>query len=418
MSQALKRLQEKRDHAATTMRGIVDLAEAEDRGLTADERQEWDTANETLEGLEERIANIKRIEKAEAEAAEERFLATGNEDEEEYRETAEGDREEAGPEDRHSEAFGRLIRSTAPGLSGLSPEDQAIMLEQRAQGTSPDSAGGYTVPEGFGNRVIETMAMFSGIQQIADVLTTESGNDLPYPTNDDTGNAGSILAENTQDSEQDTVFDEVRLGAYKYTSNIVRVSMELLQDNAVDLETRLPRMLGTRIGRATAAHYATGTNIGQPHGLATAATSAFTAASGTALTWNELLDLKHSVDPAYRMGSPHWVFNDDTFKQIKQLVDGDSRPLWQPSIAGVAAATLDGDSYQIDQGMPNIALSSTPVVYGDVSQYLIRLVQEVVILRLVERYADFAQVGFVAFARTDADLLDTAAVRKVTMAAA
>ena len=201
------------------------------------------------------------------------------------------------------------------------------------------------------------------------------------------------------------MFGELVLGAYKYTSKIIRVSVELLQDSAFNMEQYIGGKFGERLGRATAAHYATGTGTGQPNGLMTAATAGVTAASATAITYLEMLDLKHSVDPAYRV-SPMWLFNDSTLKALKQLVDLDGRPLWSPAIAADAPATFDGDPYQIDQGIDSIATGNRTVAYGDMSKYLIRDVLGMQMVTLRERYADFHQAGFIAFMRTDADLLD------------
>ncbi|MCP5011983.1 MAG: phage major capsid protein, partial [Aestuariibacter sp.] len=200
-------------------------------------------------------------------------------------------------------------------------------------------------------------------------------------------------------------FSELVLDAYKYTSKIIRVSVELMQDSAFDLNAYIASALGERLGRATAAHFATGTGSSQPNGLMTAATSAFTAASATALTRAELVALKHSVDPAYRANAK-FVFNDTTLLALKGLVDGDGRPLWQPAIADAVPATIDGDRYVIDQGVASIATGVRSVGYGDMSKYIIRRVKGFTLVRLVERYADYHQVGFVAFMRTDADLLD------------
>ncbi|NNF65980.1 MAG: phage major capsid protein [Gammaproteobacteria bacterium] len=399
MTKLLKKLKDERGQLATEMRALNNTLETEERGFTAEEQEKWDRM---VDGIGELDARIEQQRQADS-------LISGVDDLDrpEVR-TQDADSEGSTQESRdemHQRAFDRLIRSESPGLSGLEPDQRQIMREFRAQSVGTDSAGGYTVPEGFVNSLREAMLAFSGIKQNASVITTSSGNDLPFPTVNDTGNSGALLAENTQDSEQDVTFGVTTLQAYKYTSKIVRVSVELMQDSAFDMNAYLAKALGERLGRINATHFATGTGSSQPNGLITAATVGKTAASATAITYLELLDLKHSVDPAYRMGAK-WGFNDATFLLVKKLLDGDSRPLWLPDVAGDRPGRFDGDEYFIDQGIPSAATTTKPVVYGDISQYTIREVRDVTLVRLVERYADYHQVGFIAFNRCDSDLVN------------
>jgi len=397
MTKHEKELLERRSGIASQMRAMVEKAETEDRGLSQEERGSWDAMAEDVASLDSRIETLRKTDfgvedvVTEARGAVESKMEKG-------------------------EAFGAFLRSH-PDVNPMSKELRAAMAEMRAQAVGTDSAGGYLVPEEWASSIESAMLAFGGIRGAATVMSTASGNPLHMPTDNDTANSGAILGENTQDSEQDVTFGELILNAYKYTSNIIRVPVELMQDSAFNLEAFLQAKFGERLGRATAAHYATGTGTGQPNGLFTAAASGKTAAANNAITYAELLDLKHSVDPAYRMGAA-WVMNDSTLLAVKKLVDGNNRPLWNPSVEMGAPGTFDGDRIVIDQGSPSIGSATTPIAYGDVSKYLIRDVAGVSVARMVERYADFHQIGFVAMLRTDADLLDAGSnpVKKLTMA--
>lgn len=406
MTTEIKKLQQKRAEAVTTMQKLVDAARAEERGLNADELQNWNNCNQAIEDLEQQIEVEKRTSSlvnkvAEAEADLMRENVSKG------KAAAPEQREDTPSYEKTFEAYARY------GMESLSSEERGIMRahfngasrEERAQSVGTDSAGGYTVPEGFANQIEVAMSAYQGIRNVSTVISTATGNTLPWPTVNDTGNSGALLAENAADSEQDVTFAEISLGAYKYTSNIIRVSVELMQDSAFDMEQFLAGIFAERLGRITATHYATGTGSSQPNGLVTASAAGKTAASATAITYNELLDLKHSVDPAYRSNAV-WVMKDSTLKAIKQLQDSNGLPLWQPMIADGSPATLDGDRYVIDQNMDAIATGNKTVLYGDTSKYLIRDVRGFSMVRLNERYADNHQVGFVAFMRTDADLLD------------
>lgn len=277
-------------------------------------------------------------------------------------------------------------------------------VERRAMSTTP-AAGGYGIPEGFVATAEVALLAHGGMREAAQVIRTASGQDLPFPTVDDTSNVGAILAENVAAGEQDVAMGQLVLEAYKYTSKLVRVSIELLQDEAVNIQELLGRLLGERVARILNQHFTTGSGVGQPNGVVTASTNALSAASATAVTRNELVQLKHAVDPSYRQNG-RWMFKDSTLASIKQLVDGDGRPLWQAGIGEGEPDRLDGDPYIVNQDMPAMTTGQKAIMYGDFSKYLIRDVLDLQLLVLRERYAEYGQVGFLIFSRHDGDLLD------------
>lgn len=285
-------------------------------------------------------------------------------------------------------------------LGGKAPRN---VNEARAQSLT-GSAGGYTVPQGFLNQLEESLLSFGGMREVATVLRTDSGNDLPIPTVSDHSNVGAILAENTQVSEQDITFSQITMKAYKYSSKLVRVSAELLQDTAIDLEGFIGNALGTRIARILNTHFTTGDNSSKPQGVVNAGTGV-TAASASAITYNELLDLQHSVDPSYRANA-RFMMHDSTLKAIRKLVDDQNRPIFQADITGASPGTLLGMPIVINQDIATIATGAKTIVCGDFSKYLIRDVTDFTLLRLEERYADYHQVGFVGFSRHDGRILD------------
>ena len=319
--------------------------------------------------------------------------------------------------EEYREAFETYMRG---GLEDCTREQKQLLRENfvrdsesRAQGVGTNSAGGYTVPPGFRAVMQETMKAYGGLLNLANVITTSTGNPLQWPTNDDTGNVGAILAENTQIAQQDVTFGTRTLGAYKYTSKLVLVSWELLQDSAFDINTWLPKKLGERIGRAVAAHLITGTGTGQPTGITTGVTVGKTGATGQTATviYDDLVDLEHSIDPAYRTSRVRYVMNDSTLRVIRKLKDTQGRPLWVPVPTVGMAATINGVPYTIDQGMPAMAANAYSILYGDFEAgMIVRQVHDVQLIRLQERYADFLQTGYFAFTRLDAKPDDPNAV--------
>jgi HK97 family phage major capsid protein len=324
---------------------------------------------------------------------------------------------------QYREAFETYVMR---GMAELDKEQLAVLRsgfvgkESRAQGVGTSTAGGYLVPEGFRAQIVEAQKAYGSVQSESTVLNTATGATLPWPTNDDTGNVGALLAENTQATEQDLELGTADLGAYKYTSKIVRVSLEFLQDvDWMDSEAFLRRKFAERLGRIHNQHFTTGTGTAQPQGIVTGATSGVTAASGTAITYDELIDLEFSLDDAYRE-SPNaaYMFNSAVLKATRKLKDSNGQYLWQPSVQAGTPNMLNGHRYVTNPDMAAPAIGVKSVLFGDFEAgYVVRLVKAFELIRLNERYADFGQVGFIAFDRADGTVQDAAAYRALTQAA-
>lgn len=323
---------------------------------------------------------------------------------------------------QYRDAFDTYLRR---GISRVSPDQQQLLeagfvVDERAQAAGVDTAGGYTVPEGFRNTLVEAMKAFGGLLGVAEVLTTSTGNTLPWPTNDDTSNEGELLDENTAATEGDMVFGQAKLGAYTFSSKLVRVSLQLLQDSAFNLNAWLPTKLGERIGRASAGYFATGTGTDQPKGITVGLSRTVTSSTVGKIAYDDLVDLEHTVDPAYRNGGRcRYVLNDTAIRDIRKLKDSQQRPLWVPAMAGGVPSTINGQPYTVDNKIPAVGLGAKPIVYGDIkAAFVIRQVLAVQTLRLAERYAEFLQVGFLGFARLDSTVQDDNAAATLTIKAA
>lgn len=406
----LQDLLDRRANAWATVQDIRDRLDRENRDANEDEDTAFRNALDDVEKLGQKIADEERAARLEA-IDYSQVPARRGED------TNPGG-EAPGGEERYGEAFDAWMRS---GGESLTPEERSALVggfvdarELRAQGVATGAAGGYLVPTGFRNTLIETMKFYSSMRAVASVINTDSGQTLPWPTNDDTGNVGAILAENTQMSQQDVTIGQAQLGAYMYTSKMVLVSYQLLQDSVFNLDGFLARKLGERIGRIQNTHFTTGTGSSQPLGIQTNATTGKTGTTGqtTTVILDDLLDLIHSVDPAYRVGSARFMMADSSLKVVRKLKDSQNRPLWEPSVQAGVPDTLLSYGLVINNDMPAMAANAKSILFGDFERaYVIRDVLGVQLLRLTERYADYLQVGFAAYARSDATLQDAGAVR-------
>lgn len=404
----LETLVEERTKLWDRMQEIQRVAEDEQRDWTAEERTNWDAANERIDTV---CADIDRLERSARLAAVDYSQVV---DTTEGAETA-----PVVPDERaqqYRDAFNGYIRH---GMSGLPVEQQMLLQnfgtsqEARAQGVGTDSAGGYLVPDEFRAQITEVIKQFGGLMQHANVITTSGGNPMSWATNDDTGNIGAILGENTQIGEQDLTFGQKQIGAYTYTSKLVRVSWQLLQDSAFGLEPFLARKLGERIGRAYALDFVTGTGTAEPQGLVAAATAGVTGATSAqpAITYDNLVDLEHSIDPAYRANA-RYVLSDGALKILRKLKDADGRPIWQPVPAPGFPAQINGFPYTIDNSMAVPAAAARTIVFGDLNAgYLVRQVLGIQLVTMRERYADYLQNGYFAYSRMDAMVDNADAVR-------
>lgn len=413
----IRELRTKRAGLATEAQGILNKAKEEKRdGLTAEEQQRFDAIHTEVEALKTQIDNEERQMdlQAEMDAPQEVRSRTAAGDIE-SREIS-GDEAQAA-EKRYSEAFGRHLRgrATSDDRALLAERFEQLTPEQRALSVGTDTAGGYTVPEGFYNRIVEKMKRFGGIRQSGvTIMSTASGNKIPIPTSDDTSNEGELLAENAAAGEQDVTFGQETLGAYMFSSKLIRVSIQLMQDSAFDLEAFLEDIISKRLGRITSRLFTTGTGSGQPKGLVTAATVGKVAGSGqaTSVTYGDLVDLEHSVDPDYRgMPGTGFQFHDTTLRALKKLEDADGRPLWVPGIALREPDTILSYGYTINQNMPVMAAGAKSIVFGDMGEYVIRDVLGMQLVIFREKYMNQLQVGFLGFSRHDGTLLDTTAVK-------
>ncbi|MEQ4652974.1 phage major capsid protein [Providencia rettgeri] len=402
----LHELKQKRNTIATEMRAIHE--KVGEGMMTEEQRTEWNKANTELEKLDEQIKREEQLRSLDQE-----FV---DDNEQEQRNNSENDPEAAKVE-RRNLAFDRFVRS---GFGELSAEEKQALKELRAQGTSPDEKGGYTVPTQMLNKIIDQMKAYGGIASVAQILNTSNGQDITWSTSDGTEEEGELLGENTAASEQDVEFGTATLGAKKLSSKIIRVSNELLQDSGVSIEAYLGSRIAQRIGRGEAKYLVKGTGAGtplQPKGLDASVTG--TVEASAAFGWKDINALAHKLDPAYRNGPKfRLAFNDDTLKNLKEMEDAQKRPLWLPSIAGVAPSTILGMQYVVDQAIDKMEAGKKFIFCGDFDRFILRRVTYMTLKRLVERYAEYDQTAFLAFHRFDCVLEDTSAIKALVGKAA
>lgn len=392
----LQAMKQKKADLVQEMRSILTAAETEKRGFTEEEDKKYSSLDNELDDINSKIQKREKLDREEVELA-------GKESREKMPVGHKTGKKGINSEEYRS-AFMKYI--TNPGE--ISAEERSLLQENRALSAVTGASGGYTVPEGFYNQLVDAMKFYGGMRTArTNVFKTDTGNDLPIPTANDTSIVGELLGENTTATTGDVAFGQVIMKAYKYSSKVVLVPFELLQDSAFNIESFLAKKLGERIGRITNTHFTTGDGTGKPQGVITGATLGKAGAAGqtTSVTYDDLVDLIHSVDIAYRANA-QFMFNDSTLKAIKKLKDSQGLPLWSRGMTDKEPDTILGYPYVINNDVPSMAASAKSILFGDFSNYFIRDVKDIQLYRISDKYIESGQVGFLAFYRGDARMVD------------
>jgi len=431
-------IKELRDQAARATNAARSILEAIPANASAEARAEENVKVDAhLEEARRYEADAARLEQLETIEAQQRSRAEQNE-----QRSREGNRPivpgQSGGADGGSggvltyrSAFTRLAQNGF-SLEGLAPEVRQMLAsgpeaqanaETRTQVAGTNSAGGYTVPREMANMIEMAMAAYGPMfnEQICTVVTTQTGVSIDLPTIDDTSREAGASTEGadfTDGGGVDVTVGQKTLEAYMRDSEFVKFSPVLAQDSPFSWEQILADLLSEGLGRKANKDLTTGTGSSQPNGIVTASAAGKTCASSTAFTADEILDLVHSVDPAYRVQpKTRAMFNDTTLLALKKLKDGQGNYLIResPDFAGRLIIGATVIPYSINQAMASIGVSAKFMVYGDFAKYYVRKVGQPVLGVLRERF--WPQTGVAAYHRWDGELAFSAAVKHMKGAA-
>lgn len=279
-----------------------------------------------------------------------------------------------------------------------------------------DSEGGYLVPDEFEHTLVEALQEENIFRKLAHIIQTASG-DRKIPVVASKGTA-SWVDEEGSITESDDSFGQVSIGAYKL-GTLIKVSNELLNDSVFPLEGYISKEFARRIGAKEEDSFFNGDGDGKPVGIFHSTGGAqvgVTAASTSAITADEIIDLFYSLGAPYRKKAV-WVLNDATVKSIRKLKDGNGNYLWQPALTSDTPDTLLGRPVYTSTSVPTIASGAKVIAFGDFSFYWIADRQGRVFKKLSELYATTDQTGFVATQRVDGKLILPEAIKVLQMKA-
>jgi HK97 family phage major capsid protein len=409
MSEIAKRLRDRRLNVVNEMRTLVDVAVEEGRDLSGEETGKYQLLNEEIDRLDERIHGVLDQEKR-AKDADDAFNAIS-------RKPVTGpaqSRNNGGDKGDDGSTFSDELRAFAQGKSGHAFEVPGKTVDFRALSKLTAGAGANTVPTSFYDRLIAHLIETASILQAgATVLQTTGGESIQVPKTT-AHSAAAIVTEGAAIAASDPAFGQITLGAYKY-GLLIQVSRELISDTGVDLEGYLSMQAGRAIGNAFGAHAITGTGTSQPRGVVTDATLGVTGSTGVVgvPSADNLIDLFFSVIPPYR-NSPNaaWLMKDSTVASVRKLKDTTNQYIWQPGLQAGVPDTIMGKPVITDPNVAATALSAKSILFGDFSQYFVRMVSGLRFERSDEYAFNTDLVTFRALLRADGSLVDlTGAVK-------
>lgn len=387
-------LRTKRATLWNTMEGFLDTHRTDKGVLSAEDDATYNNMEKELDAL---TTEIKRMERRDAIEAELNKPVgsplTGKPEKPE-------DEKVGRASNAYREDFGRHLRG------------KTLLHNVLSEGTDAD--GGYLVPEEFERQIVTTLDEANVIRSLAKVITTGSERKIPVAA---THSVAQWTAENAAYTESNPTFGQKQIDAYKLT-DLIRVSQELLQDSAFDLESYIADEFARAFGIAEEQAFCVGTGTNQPTGIFTAngGTVGVTAAATTAITADELISLVYALKSPYRRNAK-FLMNDSTVAAIRKLKDLNGAYMWQPSVQAGQPDRLLGYEIYTSPYVPTIAAGALAIAFGDFQNYWIADRASRTVQRLNELYATNGQVGYVATERVDGKVILAEGIQLLKMKA-
>lgn len=278
-----------------------------------------------------------------------------------------------------------------------------------------DANGGYLVPEEYDSRLIDTLTEENIMRKLGHTITTSGEHKINIAA---TKPAAAWIDEGGALSFGDATFAQINLDAHKLHV-AVKVAEELLYDNAFGLESYIIEQFGKALSNAEEDAFLNGDGKGKPLGIFAetgGGTVGVTAASATAITADEIINLVYSLKRPYRKNAK-FIMNDQTIAALRKLKDNNGAYLWQPSLQAGKVDRLFGYEVYTSPYVPTITAGKPVIAFGDFSYYNIGDRGTRSFAELKELYAGNGMVGFVAKERVDGKLILPEAVQILKMKA-
>jgi len=393
MSQILE-LREKRNKIWNTAKDFLDQKRGQDRLVPAEAAAEYEKMESDMVGLG------KEIDRLERQAAYDLEMSQPTTNPILGAPAKPSETKTGRASDEYKKDFGNILRGKAPLNNVLS--------------TSPDTDGGYLVPIEFERKIVAGLEEANVLRSIAKTITTSAERKIPVAA---THSTAQWTAENAAITESNPTFAQKTIDAFKLT-DLIKVSLELLQDSMFDLESYIATEFARAFGVAEEEAFCVGTGTGQPTGVFTTSGGEIgvTATSPTAITVDNLIDLIYTLKSPYRRNAV-FLMRDVTVSALRKLKDSNGQYLWQPSVQAGQPDRLLGYPIYTSPYAPVAAANALPIAFGDFSNYWIADRMGRTVQRLNELYAGNGQVGFIATQRVDGKVILAEGIQLLKMGA-
>jgi HK97 family phage major capsid protein len=338
LSEFVKNQAEARANLIAQMREVIDTAELEKRGLTAEDQVKIERIEADIEQRDNAIATAQKIAERESRAAEAAgaFVPAA--------------------ESRSND--GDILRKIAMG------ELRSFDFQRETRAALAPSSN--TVGPSFYNRVFEIAQLVGPMLTTSEVFNTASGESLVIPTVTATSSAGSVAA-GSAITESNPTFSSITLGAEKYGA-LVSVSNELVADAGFDISAYIAQELGTSLGLQANSVLTTK--------LAGAAGSVVTGGTGVsgAFTYENLIDLVYGIaDGARVLPGLGFQMSKTGIATARKLKDGTGHYLWTDSAVNGQPATLLGYNVYENPNVAAVATGAKSVLFGHLPSFKVRV---------------------------------------------
>jgi len=278
-----------------------------------------------------------------------------------------------------------------------------------------DSQGGYLVPEEYDRRLIDGLTEENILRKLGTTIRTSGEHKINIAG---AKPAAAWVGEGQALTFGDATFAQISLDAHKLHV-AVKVTNELLFDNAFNLEGYLLQQFIKALSNAEEDAFLNGDGVGRPLGLLAATGGGqigVTTASATAIVSDEAINLVYALKRPYRK-SAAFIANDQTLALIRKLKDSTGQYLWQASYQAGEPDRLLGYPIHTSAFFPTVSAGKPALAFGDFSYYNIGDRGTRSFAELKELFAGNDMTGFLAKERVDGKLVLAEAVQILAMKA-
>ncbi len=384
----INELREKRNNAWNAAKAFLDSHRTEKGTLTAEDDATYTRMEQDIADLGKEIARLERQEALDAELSKPVNTPLTSKPST----VTQPDMKTGRASDAYKAGMLTALRSNFKQISNVLQE-------------GVDADGGYLVPDEYDHRLVDVLTEENILRKLGHKITTSGEHKINIAA---TKPAAAWIEEGGALSFGDATFDQILLDAHKLHVAI-KVTEELLYDNAFNLESYIIDMFGKALANAEEDAFLNGSGVGQPLGLFAATGGGTTAISTASLTADDVIKLVYALKRPYRKNAK-FIMNDQTIASIRQLKDNNGAYMWQPSLVSGEPDKLLGYDVYTSPFCP-----AGKIAFGDYSYYNIGDRGTRSFKQLTELFAGNGMIGYVAKERVDGKLILPEAVQILTI---